>query len=237
MRNLKAIVSAAVVAILFAGTAYAQKKQNGYSVILLLGDAQGPSSLDGLPPAPGVRKALDEVVNFLPYKSYRVLDTQWMRSGMTRMKGAEDQEYEVTVNADEFMRMPGGGVLPYDPASGKPPVIGIRFLLQESGAPTIDGEEYARSMQAAQLDKQRITLRDQLAELRARYGAQHPAVVQQETRIKQLDAQIGQVRARKLMDARFEMSAGETVVVGTSKIGGGEKGLVVLLTSVLAGGK
>jgi hypothetical protein len=42
-------------------------------------------------------------------------------------------------------------------------------------------------------------------------------------------------RARKLIDSKFEMAIGETVVVGTSKIGG-DKGLVVLLTSV-AGGK
>ncbi len=236
MRNLKAIVSAAVVAILFAGTAYAQKKQNGYSVILLLGDAQGPSSLDGLPPAPGVRKALEEVVNFLPYKSYRVLDTQWMRSGMTRMKGAEDQEYEVTVNADEFMRMPGGGVLPYDPASGKPPVIEVRFNLQESGAATVPGEEYARSVQAAEMEKQLAQLQFNLADLTAKNGEQHPAVVQLKSRLAKLQQSIRLARARKLMDSKFEMAPGETVVVGTSKIGG-DKGLVALLTAVTSGAR
>jgi hypothetical protein len=44
-------------------------------------------------------------------------------------------------------------------------------------------------------------------------------------------------RAKKLIDSQFEMEIGETVVVGTSRIGGGDKGLVVLLTSVAAGGK
>jgi hypothetical protein len=53
--------------------------------------------------------------------------------------------------------------------------------------------------------------------------------------IAQLTKQIRMARARKLIDSRFEMAIGETVVVGTSKIGG-DKGLVVLLTSV-AGGK
>jgi hypothetical protein len=51
-----------------------------------------------------------------------------------------------------------------------------------------------------------------------------------------LHKQIRLARAHKLIDTQFEMAAGETVVVGTSKIGG-DKGLVVLLTAVPAGGK
>ena len=41
---------------------------------------------------------------------------------------------------------------------------------------------------------------------------------------------------RKLIDTQFDMAIGETVVVGTSRIGG-DKGLVVLLTAVPAVGK
>ena len=44
-------------------------------------------------------------------------------------------------------------------------------------------------------------------------------------------------RARKLIDSKFEMAVGETVVVGTSRLGGGDKGLVVLLTAVPASTK
>jgi hypothetical protein len=65
--------------------------------------------------------------------------------------------------------------------------------------------------------------------------AQGAMVQEQKARIEQLDKQIRLAKARKLIDSRFEMAIGETVVVGTSKIGG-DKGLVVLLTSV-AGGK
>lgn len=50
------------------------------------------------------------------------------------------------------------------------------------------------------------------------------------------DRQIRLARVRKLIDSRFDMAFGETVVVGTSKIGG-DAGLVMLLTSVTAGGK
>jgi hypothetical protein len=58
---------------------------------------------------------------------------------------------------------------------------------------------------------------------------------EQKTRIERLQKQLRLVRAKKLIDSQFEMEIGETVVVGTSKIGGGDKGLVVLLTSVAAG--
>jgi len=223
------IITAAVALACTAASAYAQRP-NGYSVILLLGEVQGSGAGD-LPPATGVRKALSDVKDFLPYRSYKVLDTQWLRSGMTHMKGADDQEYEVTVNAEEFMRVPGGGMMPYDPASGKPPVIDVRFHLQESGAATVPGEEYARSVQAAELEKQRASLEIQLKNDRA------AMVPEMAARIKRLEAQIRLARARRLMDSKFEMAPGETVVVGTSKIGGGDRGLVVLLTAVTSGGK
>ena len=67
-------------------------------------------------------------------------------------------------------------------------------------------------------------------------AAQGAMLQEQKARIEQLDRQIRLARARKLIDSRFQMELGETVVVGTSKIGGGDKGLVVLLSSV-AGGK
>ena len=228
MKALRIIVTAAAL-VSTAAAAHAQRP-NGYSVILLLGEVQGSGGGD-LPPAPGVRKALSDVKDFLPYKSYKVLDTQWLRSGMTHMKGVDDQEYEVTVRADEFMRMPGGGAMPYDPASGKPPAIEVSFHLQESGAATVPGEEYARSVQAAQLEKERASLQAQAK------TASGPMVQEMDARIKRLDAQIRLARARKLMDSKFEMAPGETVVVGTSKIGGGDRGLVVLLTAVMSGGK
>jgi hypothetical protein len=38
------------------------------------------------------------------------------------------------------------------------------------------------------------------------------------------------VATRKVIDTTFSMNVGETVVVGTSKLNGGEEALVVLLT-------
>jgi hypothetical protein len=91
-------------------------------------------------------------------------------------------------------------------------------------------EEYGRSIQAAELERQLAHLRELLP------SAQGAMLQEQKARIEKAERQLRLVRARKLIDSQFDMAVGETVVVGTSKIGG-DKGLVVLLTSVTAGGK
>jgi hypothetical protein len=212
----------AIVAMLVcAAAANAQSTQRGFSVVLLLGETQSTSAGDGLPPAPTLRKALSDVKDFLPYKSYRVLDTQWLRGGSTRMHGLDDQEYDVDLSADEVPIVP--------PFNTKQGMLNVVFHLQEAGAAANSSEEYGRSIQVADMEKQRAHL---VALLPVAQGAM---VQEQKARIEQLDKQIRLAKARKLIDSRFEMAIGETVVVGTSKIGG-DKGLVVLLTSV-AGGK
>ena len=220
MKAIRLIVAAAAL-VCIATAAQAQPRQNGFSVILLVGENQAAGGADGLPSAPGVRKAFADVKDFLPYRSYRVLDTQWMRNGSTRMKGVDDQEYEVEISGEEIVELP-----PFQ--KKKDGWLTVQFKLQESGAASVPGEEYARSMQAAELEKQ-------LASLRALLPAAQGAMVQeQKARIERLERQIRLARARKLIDSKFEMAIGETIVVGTSKVGG-DKGLVVLLTSVAAG--
>jgi len=121
---------------------------------------------------------------------------------------------------------------PFHPKEG---MLTVQFRLQEVGAAMNASEEYGRSVQAADLEKQRVDLQTLLP------NAQGAMLQKQKARIEQLDRQIRLARARKLIDSHFEMAAGETVVVGTSKIGsktgGGDKGLVVLLTAVAAGAK
>jgi len=210
------------VALTCASTARAQVRYNGFSVVLMLGETQGTAGGDGLPPAPALRKALADVKDFLPYKSYKVLDTQWLRTGSTRMKGLDDQEYDVDVRGDEIQPNP------FHPKEG---MLNILFKLQEVGAAMNASEEYGRAIQAADMEKQRASLVAQLP------NAQGAMVQEQKARIERLDKQIRLARARKLIESKFEMAPGETVVVGTSKMGGGDKGLVVLLTAVAAGGK
>ena len=221
MRTWKTILVMAV-ALMCAGVARAQARYNGFSVVLMLGETQGTAAGDGLPPAPALRKALADVKDFLPYKSYRTLDSQWLRSGATHMKGLDDQEYDVEVT-DVDLIQPNA----LSRAAG---MVKVAFRLQEVGAALNSSEEYGRSIQAAEMEKQRASLVAQLP------NAQGAMVQEQKARIERLDKQLRLVRARKLIDTQFEMAAGETVVVGTSKIGG-DKGLVVLLTAVAAGGK
>lgn len=212
-----------VATLLCATAANAQSTQRGFSVVLLLGETQSTGGGDGLPPAPALRKALSDVRDFLPYKSYRVLDTQWLRGGSTRMKGPDDQEYDVDLAADQIMPNP------FHPKEG---MLNVVFHLQEVGAAQNSSEEFGRSVAAADMQKRLAEMQRSLANGTIAEGARARTADE----IAQLTKQIRMARARKLIDSKFEMAIGETVVVGTSKIGGGDKGLVVLLTSV-AGGK
>jgi hypothetical protein len=106
-------------------------QRQGFSIVLLLGDMQGGESLDAVPAA--ARRALTDMKDFLPYKNYRLLDTQWtlccsggIGSAITRLRGVDDQEYELELRS--------GAVLSHQNVG--PPTINtgrlsIRFFLRE----------------------------------------------------------------------------------------------------------
>jgi hypothetical protein len=208
-----------------AAPALAQAGQRGFSVVLVLGDTQAAPAADNASPPPAVRKALTDVKDFLPYKGYRVLETGWIagsKGGTGRLHGLDDQEYDIEIIADKIMQ---------SPVSPKPDTLNVVFKIQEVGAPTMPGEEFGRLAMAADMEKQRAIVQRQINE---DGGAR---VQDLRAKLAQLDKNIRLAHARKLIDSRFEMSIGETVVVGTSKLGGGEKGLVVLLTAVPSGAR
>lgn len=67
-----------------------------FSVALLLGETQGASTPENLPA--GATKALADVREFLPYKSYRLLDTQWIRccagpNVTGSLRGLDEQQF------------------------------------------------------------------------------------------------------------------------------------------------
>jgi len=224
MRNWKTILILTVLAMLFATATYAQTRPNGFSVILLVGENQATPGGDGLPSAPGVRKALNDVKDFLPYRSYRVLDTQWLRNGSTRMKGLDDQEYEVEVESNDIVDLP-----PFQ--KKKEGWLNVEFKLQEPGAVQNSSEEFGRSAQVLNLERE---LQSAKARIAMPQSDEMKKVIAAD--IARLEKMVRLARARKLIDSKFDMAFGETVVVGTSKIGG-DKGLVVLLTSVTSGAK
>ena len=75
----------------------------GFSVVLVIGDTQDGQSFDELPAS--ARRALADMKDFLPYKTYRLLDTGWMmgslpvRSATTRMRGPGNRELELLLLA------------------------------------------------------------------------------------------------------------------------------------------
>src|SRR5436309_3301332 len=71
----------------------------GFSVVLVLGDMQGGATADNVPAA--ARKAIADMKDFLPYKSYRLLDSAWILGSdnvSTRLRGADDQEYTLNLS-------------------------------------------------------------------------------------------------------------------------------------------
>ena len=212
----------------------------GFSVVLVLGDMQPTSGVDNVPPA--ARKALLDMKDFLPYKSYRLLDSQWTlccgRSvNATRLRGLEDQDYDLELepNASE--------------TSGK---WNVRFTLREALAGPGRGTSVGSSNtippdRAATLAAQRAELEAKLRALKERYNDNHPEVQQLKSQIDALEHERSMVRTeenakryrfsaaggrlRTLIDTNFTMDIGETVVVGTSRLQG-DKALIALLTAV-----
>jgi hypothetical protein len=128
----------------------------GYSIVLVQGDMQSGSAADGVPKA--AQQALSDMKDFLPYKSYSLVDSGWVRGETSRLhirlRGLSGQDIiEASINV---------GWAPERQ-------LGVGFGLEAGGV--------------------------------------------------------------LLISNRFTMRVGETVVVGTSRLGG-DKALIALLTAV-----
>ena len=219
-------------------------RPQGFSVVLVLGEMQGAGTTENVPPA--ARKALLDMKDFLPYKSYRLLDSQWtlccgQSTIATRLRGVDEQDYELELD-------PRGSE-----TSGK---WNVRFSLREAmsvagrGGPTnynAVAVDNAAADRASILAAQRAELETKLKSLKERYNDNHPEVQQLKSQIAALDRQAAMVRSqetlkryrmttiarghRALIDTNFTMDIGETVVVGTSRLQG-DKALIALLTAV-----
>jgi hypothetical protein len=181
----------------------ASKGLQGFSVVLLLGDAQGNSVPDGLS-APA-RKALADIKDFLPFKSYRVLDTQWVAAetgpfaqAQLRLHGVDSQEYE--------------------------------FILKGSAHPApdaVEGQvELATGQRFDDAYRSAAYARINMLEDRVRSAKSSADDRAEIARLKQ-----SLVGRQSLINTSLKVAIGETVVVGTSRVQG-DKALVVLLTAV-----
>jgi len=208
-------------------------RPQGFSVVLVLGDTKSAAAMDDSVP-PAARKALADMKDFLPYKGYRLLDVQWILGSdraSTRLRGVDEQEYQLTLRA-----------FPYR----TPQSVNVMFQLQEPGAAdtainyTDDGQ---RRAQLAAMQDRRRQLELEIAALREKTGddqralnesrrALNAQLAEMKRQIEQAEGGLKVSRGRSVIDTNFIMDIGETVVVGTSRIRGGDKALIALLTAV-----
>jgi hypothetical protein len=207
----------------------------GFSVALVIGDLTGASTADNLPA--GAKKALTEMRDFLPYKSYRLLDTHWIlccsssqASVAGRLRGSEEDEYSFQIHAR--------------PAS-ESTELAITFLLRDVSGSAADQAytEVLSADRARRVTEQQIltsVLEQRYAESRAKLNENHPDVAKLRAELDDARRKVQEERGsmvrttarstRPVLDSTFNMKVGETVVIGTSRLKG-DKALIALLTA------
>lgn len=238
----------------------------GFSVVLVLGDIQGATGADDVPPA--ARKALTDMRDFLPFKSYKLLDAAWVmccgqnprppaqtrnltstfaaREVVTQMlRGPDDQEYELNLSTSRAENSQ----------------VFVRFSLLGSTAPaevaveSTSGAARAAARRIGNLRDQRALIEKQIVDTKKRVDvgvapASEVAKLELELRrverealeveVQMAESRAGQASGRatqhpsrsNIIDTSFTMDVGETVVVGTSRLKGGSRALIALLTAV-----
>jgi hypothetical protein len=211
---------------------------------------------------PAARKALVDMRDFLPFKSYRLLDAAWMMccgqqsssgwgsSQSMVLRGPDESEYELKLstsrgeNARVFVKFSllGGGTS--SDGSG------------ESMAATMANLSRTTTRKIADLKDQALLLEKQIQEAKRKTEvgvAPASEVPKLEVELRRVNREVEDLQARlvetranrpnargavepraksAIIDTTFTMDVGETVVVGTSRLKGGAKALIALLTAV-----
>jgi hypothetical protein len=235
-------------------------RPQGFSVVLVLGDLRAVAGEEDVPPA--ARKALTDMKDFLPYRSYRLLDAAWIlccssSRAITRLRGPDEHEYEVEIES---------GSVDLNRAS-------VRFVLRDVSSKESTKPEAASSSKKspqtiAFLQQQVVVARERLEAARANLSPQHPDIARLEANLQTATQRLKEAKEaeqadpkareaerqvyverrsaeearervamskfgdRSIMNTSFTMDLGETVVVGTSRLSGNSKALIALLTAV-----
>lgn len=237
----------------YAGRDTLMNSLQGFNIVLLVGESQssGPS-IEDVPPA--ARKALADMKEFLPFKTYRVLDSQWTlccsNPGGSFISGRL-QGVTAAHSGNEMRLVPR-------PYSFR---LGVRADARLYVTFTLTGDAISGRVEQPTINSARVTqLENQLADWRKEeqaldarissarakdLGSNHPDVqnlVAQKDRIRlrivetmnQVAGEIAHPEvdrsSRALVDNSFTMDVGETVVVGTSRLGG-DKALIAIVTA------
>ena len=208
---------------------------HGFSVALVLGDMQGTSPPETL--STGAKKALADLREFLPFKSYRLLDTQWIlccggtKAGQTwvsgRLRGLDEQQYAFFVDV-----------------ASTGPKLSLHFSLREDAlAPKVsdtkppDAQGKTAGKDADQMkNREKELLEAILAEERKSKTGDQATIKDIESRLEKLNRENPKARTvssgkNAVIDSTFSMDVGETVVIGTSSLKG-DKALIAVLTAV-----
>jgi hypothetical protein len=223
----------------------------GFNIVLVLGETQASGASESVEDLPGgAKKALSDMREFLPYKHYRVLDSQWTSCcggaraqlsgrlrGLVGVPGAN--------NAVNLVHRPYAFALE---ASNSADGLAIHFELKAEeveGVRRLTDRDTPRERADLQAEIETLGLQIREAEGKVKVGALAPLDVRPlqdrhaslQRRLEGLGGETRESGSRSIIQTRFSMEPGETVVVGTSRLGG-DKALIALVTAVRrTGGK
>jgi hypothetical protein len=226
-------------------------RPQGFSVVLVLGDLRAAAGEEDIPPA--ARKALTDMKDFLPYRSYRLLDAAWIlccssTRAVTRLRGPDDHEYEIEIES----------------GSADQNRTSVRFMLRdvtisEKPAPREAASPRSATRGSSAVEQEVAVAKERLEAARAKLTPQHPDIARLEADLRAATQRLAEAKAaqageytrqvegekrtregpatskfgdRSIMNTSFTMDLGETVVVGTSRLSGNSKALIALLTAV-----
>jgi len=228
---------------------------HGFSIVLVVGDMQGTAGANDTVPG-AAKKALADMRDFLPYKTYRLLDAEWMLccgssfvgavSGRVRGPEEQDYSYSLTTNGVSDSKITVHFSMREAPTASVA-VAGPKATPFAASLSDTARAEYSRQLYEA--TKERDEAERQVQNLKPKvdvgvtpkedYQAAQMRYERAAERAQELRKMLGEVRSEKartsigtrsIMDSTFSIAVGETVVIGTSRLKG-EKALIALLTA------
>lgn len=233
------------------GQQAATHQVQGFNIVLVLGETQPSSRVEATEDLPaGAKKALSDMREFLPYKHYRVLDAQWTSccGGINSVLSGQLRGIAAGPGGSSFVDRPYSFALTVNSSSQG---LSVRFALADKAdSPRRQTSDIERERDAVTLQRERADLRDQVAtmELQVRemekkvavgvmapidvrlLQDKHASLVRQYEAVSR-SADGSQATPRGgIIDSSFIMQPGETVVVGTSRLGG-DRAIIALVTA------
>ena len=181
------------------------------------------------------RAALADLKDFLPYRSYRVLDTAWVLASSATRQAVSSRLQGLTNRTMKSRSI----ACPSAPRHCRSDSRCVNRTGAPNAEPPRDREAALRTARAVAAQRlSRVSSARRGGSESRRYG--RASSTPRRDGIGDRDAAerlAGRLGGTTLIDTSFTMSLGETVVVGTSRMRGGNKALIVLFTAATKGTK